>query len=288
MNFYPFVIGNCNPNNTWVKSEFYDHYIEKNLPKNVYFQESNPADNPTLSESYLDILNSLPKEEKERYLFGSWDYLSQNCMLIPSDALRACLIEPTTPADGQTYLAIDPADDGRDSTVFCYMRGQIVYEFEVFAQLNEIKTAKLAQERAIELAIKPYNIIVDAVGIGAGCYNTLIEAGLRPIRFIGGESAVQKGFLEFKNKRTESAWLLRQAILDKKIKIVKNQRLQNEIANINYFVDNDRTITLEKKLAIRSRLGHSPDCFDALCMLNYLKTMRLNAPLTAFSGTLRR
>ena len=281
--YSPFIIANCNPNQTWVKSRFYDPYIEKSLPENVYFQESLPQDNPTLSKDYLKILNSLPPEEKERYMLGNWDYLAENCTLIPKEALRSCLIESAENAR-PNCLSIDPADEGADSTVFCYMQNSTLIKFEIFDGLNEIKASKLALERVLELNLPPNNIIVDAVGIGAGCYNTLKEAGLKPFRFIGGESPIQKGFLNFKNKRAEAAWLLRKACVEGNIRIVKHQRLQNEMACINYFMDNDKTITLEKKAHIRSRLGHSPDCFDALCMAYYLQFFRLNAPITAISG----
>lgn len=88
--FYPFILANCNPNNTWVKHDFYDPFIEGKLPDNVVFHESSSSDNKHLDPSYLEVLASLPDEQKERYLNNNWHYNDNpNALISLEDFMRA-------------------------------------------------------------------------------------------------------------------------------------------------------------------------------------------------------
>lgn len=271
--FAPFLLANCNPNVSWVKTDFYDPYIAEELPQNVYFQESLPIDNPNLTEEYLQTLQSLPESERQRFLLNIWDYDSNPARLIPLDAYEKCLVkEVCAPSNDDIILAIDPADEGKDSTVLCFMQGNCVVRWEEYPSLNEIKTAHLARLRMEEMRIKPQNVVIDSVGIGAGCLNTLLEAGMPVNKFVGGQSAEGSlDFYSFKNLRAEAAWLLREAFLNDDIRLVNNERLKSELSAISYSVDDDKFIRLQGKKDIKKILSHSPDCFDALMMANYLR-----------------
>ena len=290
VDFEPFVLANCNPNNTWVKHDFYDPYIERKLPEHVYFQESLPFDNNNLTKDYIKMLESLPLEQKRRYLHNDWYYSQDSNSLIGQEFYNAVLVESKPDGlFGDVILAIDPADEGADLTVFAYMQGGCVFRFETFEKQNEVKSAYVALLRAKEFAIKPYNIIVDSVGVGAGCLNTLLLEGFLATKFVGGESPRSElPFYNFKNKRAEAAWLLRESIYSNSIKIIKNQRLHNEILAINYALDSDKTIVLQAKKEIKKTLGHSPDFFDALMMANYRHRELTSRPITALNARPKR
>lgn len=293
--FRPFVLANCNPNNTWVKSEFYDPYIDGKLSENVYFQESLPSDNENLTDDYLNMLKSLPDEQKLRYLHNDWYYSQNRSCLIDQKSFEAISLK-ALPDNmyGDIILAIDPADEGADSTVFCYLQslesgGACAFHFEIFERQNEVKSAHLALLRARELGIKQHNIIVDSVGVGAGCLNTLLAEGFLAHKFVGGESPLSAlPFYTFKNKRAEAAWLLRESIHTGELKIVTDTRLMNEILCINYALDNDKTIVLQPKREIKKTLGHSPDCFDALMMANYHYKTTQRRPIKAITHKVNR
>ena len=290
VDFEPFVLANCNPNNTWVKHDFYDPYIERKLPEHVYFQESLPFDNNNLTKDYIKMLESLPLEQKRRYLHNDWYYSQDSNSLIGQEFYNAVLVESKPDGlFGDVILAIDPADEGADLTVFAYMQGGCVFRFETFEKQNEVKSAYVALLRAKEFGIKPYNIIVDSVGVGAGCLNTLLLEGFLATKFVGGESPRSElPFYNFKNKRAEAAWLLRESIYSNSIKIIKNQRLHNEILAINYALDSDKTIVLQAKKEIKKTLGHSPDFFDALMMANYRHRELTSRPITALNARPKR
>lgn len=288
--FKPFVLANCNPNNTWVKNDFYDPYVGGNLPENVYFQESLPTDNPKLSPEYIKMLETLPDEEKRRYLHNDWYWAQSQNSLVSRELLDAAWVKSASDElFGEVILAIDPADEGADSTVFCYIRANFAFKFEVFDNLNEVKAAHLALLRARDYGIKPYNIIVDSVGVGAGCLNTLLGEGFPAVKFVGGESAsFALPFYDFKNKRAEAAWFLRESIHSGELKILENQRLKNEILAVKYSVDNDKTIVLQQKKDIKKVLGHSPDIFDALMMANYHAKSIIPRPIKAITHRVQR
>lgn len=290
VDFPPFVLANCNPNNTWVKHDFYDPYIERKLPEYAYFQESLPFDNKNLTKDYIKMLESLPPEQKRRYLHNDWYYSQDSNSLISQEFYNAVTVESKPEGlFGDVILAIDPADEGADLTVFAYMQGGCVFRFETFEKQNEVKSAYVALLRAKEFGIKPYNIIVDSVGVGAGCLNTLLLEGFLATKFVGGESPRSElPFYNFKNKRAEAAWLLRESIYSNSIKIIKNQRLHNEILAINYALDSDKTIVLQPKKEIKKTLGHSPDFFDALMMANYRNREMTSRPLTALNARPKR
>lgn len=270
--FAPFLLANCNPNVSWVKTDFYDPYTAGTLPDNVYLQESLPIDNPNLSAEYLKTLESLPDNERQRFLLNIWDYDANPARLISLDTYQKCVINDLPSLKDEVYLAIDPADEGKDSTVFCFMQGNCVIRWEEYPLLNEIKTAHLAKLRAQEFAIKAHNIIIDSVGVGAGCLNTLREEGLGVNKFVGGESASSAlDFYNFKNLRAEAAWMLRDTFMRQDIRLLANERLKSEISAISYSIDNDKSIRLQSKKDIKKILSHSPDCFDALMMVNYLR-----------------
>ena len=284
--FPPFLLANCNPNMSWVKSEFYDKYISGSLPENVYLQESIPKDNPHLSNEYIQTLEALPESERQRFLLNIWDYDANPSQLIPREAYARCVkSELTIDAGADAVLGIDPADEGKDSTVLCIMQGECVISIEVFPSLNEVKAAHLAKLRMEEHSIPPTNVIIDSVGIGAGCLNTLREEGLAVNSFVGGEAPGRVlDFYSFKNLRAEAGWLLRESFCKGNISLLQNIRLENEINSITYSIDDDKTLRLSPKKDIKKRLGHSPDIFDALMMANYLRVTNMAKPLNILTS----
>jgi len=119
--------------------------------------------------------------------------------------------------------------------------------------------------------------------------NTLLLEGFLATKFVGGETPRSElPFYNFKNKRAEAAWLLREALYSGELKVVENQRLQNEVLAINYAIDNDKTIVLQAKKDIKKILGHSPDFFDALMMANYRYRESISRPITALNARPKR
>jgi len=133
------------------------------------------------------------------------------------------------------------------------------------------------------LSAKVELVVVDAVGVGAGVYDLLVEELDVPVvAFVGSEKAMNRN--AFLNKRAEAAWMLRELIKNKRLalKVLKRyvddyflidkqgyDALYEQLQNIPYRRHNDGRIKLPSKEELRSVLGRSPDEFDALVYATY-------------------
>lgn len=275
-----FMFATCNPNLSWVKSDIYDLYENNIAPPHIYLNESNPIDNlDNLGQDYLDMLETLPEEEKERYLNGSWTFSEDPNQLVRYEWLRRAIEQNIKIEElkGRIVLSIDPADDGSDMTIFAYMRGNTVFRIEEHPKIDANQAAQLGMERKKEYNLADEDIVVDAVGIGAGTANEFKRQGVSVCKFKGGETPVSKAnLLEYKNKRAECGWLLRTSLEEEDLVLPEDTMLQQEILAQRYSLDNDKTIQLMAKKDVKKLLGRSPDRYDAVSMANWL---RLNAGL---------
>lgn len=266
-----FMLLTCNPADNWVKENFYTPWHEGLIKEPYYFLQAYPQDNPHNSPEYLKSLEDLPEAEYQRYVKGNWDFADDPNQLISYEWLRNCQVDKYEIKTGRTILAIDPAREGDDKTVFCYINEDCNYKFEEFSKIDTTQTGLLAIERARELKISPSDIIVDVVGVGGGVVDTMRSNRFQPVSFIGGAKAESSpSFFTFSNKRAEAYWFLREALRKADIDIVQNEKLKKDLLSIRYSVT-EKEIKIESKDAIKKRLGKSPDYADALSMAMWLK-----------------
>ena len=116
----------------------------------------------------------------------------------------------------------------------------------------------------------------DVIGVGGGTvdhmrlrgYNiTGYNSGMQPeidYKNIGdGEEAKKvKSFLQFKNRRAQDYWSIRERLLENEIKILNHAELIKELTSIKYFTK-DKFIQIQAKAEIKKELGKSPDLADA-------------------------
>lgn len=273
----PAIFLDFNPNNAWVKGEFYDKYMDDALPKGTFFQLSLPTDNPFNNADYLKMLETLPLNEYKRYVLGNWEYDDNPAQLITYEMYKDCRITQEEldgmidrdELKGDALLSIDPSDEGKDSTAFTYLKGKVFYKYEKDQKLDEIKAAHLAKERIVEHNI--VHTIVDSIGVGAGTAKTLIYANYLVYQFVAGEKPVtEEEFYHFKNKRAEAGWWLRKSMKELNIFFLHNSEVQKQLLSIEYETD-DRVIKIAPKKLIKKKLGYSPDYYDSIVMGNYLR-----------------
>lgn len=118
---------------------------------------------------------------------------------------------------------------------------------------------------------------VDAIGVGAGVYDRLIEkapAGISIIPIVGSERPADAR--RFVNKRAENAWIVRERFLQDQVGFARRderldrtvdsyalQDLLEELANIPFSYDRNSKIKLPSKDELRPFFNRSPDCFDS-------------------------
>jgi predicted phage terminase large subunit-like protein len=118
------ILATCNPTNNWVKSDFYDRYINNTLPKGWAYVPSKITDNPFIDNNYIESLKSLPPNEYEQFVNGNWNVKQEGVLMDTAD-LRYFNPNETREFSGGLGYG-DIADEGNDST--CFVFGGVLNE----------------------------------------------------------------------------------------------------------------------------------------------------------------
>ena len=284
----PFALMTCNPDQNWVKEMFYTPWREGNLKAPYYFQQALPHDNPYNSKEFLESLEHLPLPMYERYVKGNWDYSDDPTQLIPFQFLKKVMYEKQIGSFlGAKYLGVDVAREGNDHSALAFFdeRRLIRVEKHKCDKLHELKD--VVKTRIAEFDLEGYNIIVDAIGLGAGLIDLLEQEGISVETFKSSESPATTSttgldsFI-FKNKRAEAHWLLRESIYNENLEVLEHPDVIKELPVLRYNTS-DRYIVIEDKRGIKKRLGYSPDVAEAIIMGNYLRVIREGFTFKALS-----
>ncbi len=210
-------------------------------------------------------------------LLGRWPDTNMNNIFSEYDIdLAVTAVVPEKPEDLLT-IGVDVARFGADFSSFCVRHGNRVLElFEV----NGLSTVEVAA-RVVQLAVKysdiyevPHkaiDIAVDAVGIGAGVYDTLHDAGYSAHDINVAERAYNQE--KYANLRTELWFETHQLFHNHDISLARiDAHTRNELAKQLiaplYRYDRYARRQIESKDDTKKRINRSPDLADAL-MLAY-------------------
>lgn len=277
----PFVLLNCNPDSNWVKDVFYDPWAENKLKETYYFLPALSVDNPHLSKDYIEVLEDLPENERQRFKEGNWDLVESPNQLIKfiwiKDTKNEVPLEKLMESRENRFgvsLGIDVARGGGDLTVFSFFVGNIQAKIEEHDIADTGELAELVKLRVQEYEIDPQKIGVDVIGPGGWGLHCALNRilGANTIAFNSSETAksTPNDFYVYKNRRAEASWGYREDIRKGEISVFDHKELIKQSTNIHYFVD-EKKLQIESKKAIIKRLGYSPDHFDATVIANYVR-----------------
>jgi len=252
----------CNPSIGWVKEMFYDKWADGSLLPPYYFGQSHKSEMP---EAYRKTLEMLPDKERDRFLEGLWTYSDDPSQLIKFEWIKENLCERLT--SNYTHISADVARYGDDRTVFAYRAGFSLVNYEPFEKQDTNDSADILKLRMSENKIGYENVTADVVGLGAGLVDNLKRDQLYIREFNSAEKPDEdyKTVFDFKNKRAQYYWRLREGLKEGLIKIIDDPLIIKELTNIRYKIEN-KVISIEAKDEIKKRLGFSPDIADAIMM----------------------
>jgi hypothetical protein len=162
----PKILMTTNPSQGFIKKEFYIPYTEGTLPNNIKFIPSLPLDNPHLPQSYIDMLNTLPSEQRKRLLLGDWNYNEELDSLFTFDEIsNACYRTAPNPND-KKYICIDVARFGSDSTVISIWAGLTIVEVIKYNKIDTLTLSQHIKELISKHGIHPQQVIADSDGVG--------------------------------------------------------------------------------------------------------------------------
>lgn len=263
------IVGDCNPNQGWIKRKFYTPWRKKTLPPGYYFQPADITKNPYLDKKYLEDLKSMRPEMYRRFVSGSWEAADEINQLMPWATIYQC--EALKKESGDYSLGVDVGHLGGDKSVFTLMRGPNIIEIIEISKKDTVEVSELTEKYILGYNISHDRVVIDAVGVGAGVVDQLCRKFPRIISFQGGAQEIVKerlsGNTAFKpaNWKSYSYWVLSEAIKDNRIGGIKNDTLISDLGAIFYFVKGDKVLYVESKEDLRKRIGRSCDYSDSLC-----------------------
>lgn len=266
-NISPTVFVTFNPKKNFVYSYFYKKDKEKQLPAHIVFIKALLYDNPFREKDYeKQLKNMTSKAQKERLLFGNFEYDDDPTVLCGYDAICDIFTNEHINPTGQKRVSADLAMQGRDKFIAAYWDG-LVCKIALDQPISTGKSIETDLKRLLEKnSVSRSNTIVDSDGLGA-----YLESYLEGIKeFHGGAAAIHK--LEYANLKAECAYKLAEFINDGKLKVIctpeQRECIIEELSVLKAdSVDNDETKKrIIKKEVMKELIGHSPDYLDVLIM----------------------
>jgi hypothetical protein len=163
---------------------------------------------------------------------------------------------------GARIMGIDPAEYGKDDTVFIVRQGRVVLDYQRHHGKGTMEVVGLAARFAEQW--KPDVINGDAGGLGSGIMDRLIELGYPVNRILFGERAVKDDLYGI--RRDEMWGEMKAWFEDKPNQIPDDRALQAEITSPGFTHDSSRRLKVESKESMQKRGIKSPDGGDALAL----------------------
>ena len=161
---------------------------------------------------------------------------------------------------------LDVARQGADKSALCIRQGNHVLEIQTInspdlMQLCGRIKAKYDEEQSMN---RPQEILVDAIGLGAGVVDRLLEQDL-PVRGINvAEVPSTKG--TYINLRAELWFKIKEWLGGRDVRLTDDDGLVSEISSPIYKFNSTGKIKVESKEDMKKRGIKSPDKADALAL----------------------
>lgn len=188
-------------------------------------------------------------------------------------------------AGALTHLGVDVAWTGKDASVVALRHGLLISALRRFQGEDPTQIAsrsgaivdgelrhKYKTDEVRFMRAKGAEIIVDAIGLGAGTYSTLLNDGYKATAFVASAGTVATDRTQefrFVNQRSAAWWHLRE-LLDPEhgepIALPPDDMLTGDLTAPSWRVVGDAKIQVESKEELRkpTRLGRSTDDGDAV------------------------
>jgi hypothetical protein len=270
----------CNPSKNFLYKDFYKKSKEGTLENWRKFVQAYPQDNKKLPAGYVDhLLKTLTVNERERLLFGNWEYDDDPAVLIDYDNILD-LFKNEHVKNGVGYISADIARKGKDNTTVMVWSGKRVEKIVTLKKALTTETSKQIKALANSYKIPMSRVIVDEDGVGGGVVDQLSCKG-----FVNNSKAIEGNY---SNLKSECGFKLAEKINnaeifincpDDNLKALIIEELE-QLKDSN--VDSEGKLSLLNKEAVKERIGRSPDYSDALLMRMYFE-LNITAKITRWS-----
>lgn len=165
---------------------------------------------------------------------------------------------------GKLLVGVDPARFGDDRTSIIRRHGRVAYGLESYVKKDTMEVVGMIN--SIIENEKPFRVLVDIGGLGAGIVDRLHELGHRET--VTGINAGSKPLdaNKYTNKRAEMWGQCREWLIDEPCSIPDSDSLHADLCGVRYKFDSNSRLSMEKKEEMKKRGIRSSDEADALCL----------------------
>lgn len=272
------IIQLCNPAKNYLYREYYRKHKQGDLEPHKRFIQALPSDNKKAPPEYLQhLMQTLNLAERERLLFGNWEYDDDPATLIPYDNIISIFENDHLVKDpGEMYLTADVARLGSDKAIIAVWKGWVVLEFQIFDKSRTTEIQNCINTFRAKYIIPKKNCIADEDGVGGGVVD---NCEIRGFKNNGAVIAVQleKGKSpekpNFDNLQTQCIYGLVDKINKYGVHIAApmtdthKQELIEDLEQVkSYKTDTEGKKRVIPKEKVKEKLGRSPDWRDTLLM----------------------
>jgi len=286
-----------NPSRNWMYTDFYKPSKLGTLPKNRKFIQSLADENPKKEKGYIERLDSLTGQTRQRLRFGNWEFIDDPDQIIESTAISDIFENiHVVPDENRKCLVADIALHGSDLYRAAVFYGNVLVEHISMEKSGGAEVLNRIQELRMKHGIRASAIIYDSDGVGG---------------FIGGIGGFIPGAKAFharsapiksdKNKENEKArtfatlkdqcgYMLADDINEGKVyakAVIESndvEKLTEELAWIKKVDTGDRPLELLPKPKIRQALGRSPDFSDLFLMKKLYDLLQMSVKKQSYSS----
>lgn len=269
-----------NPSKNYTYRDYYLPFRNGTLKPHQVFIQAFIQDNKMIDKGYYEQLDqSLSKNEKERLLFGNWEYDDDPSALIQYDKILDCFTNTFIPS-GEKYITADIARMGGDKIVIIEWdgwRGKVRFATK---QTLDVTTTQIAAAMARNSTGRS-NTLLDSDGMGGGPVDMLKVKGFvnnsralpAPIPELDGKGNPIKE--NFDNIKSQCYFRLAERInkngiyLECETEEVK-QWIIEELEQVKQkALDSDMKKGVVPKDKVKELIGRSPDFSDTIMMREY-------------------
>lgn len=257
------------------------------VPKSRTFIPAKVTDNPYYlrDSAYLATLQSLPDDLRPALLDGDFgvSLADRPMQLVPNDWLAEA-VRRHTPSPGRplpssvlpmSVIAADVSRGGADTTVIATRYNGWCSSLSVHPG-KTVPDGPTAAGLIVAQRRNDADIVVDANGVGASCYDHLTSQGIPAFGHVGSRKTSRRdrsGRFGFANMRSLLLWNLRELLdpanpLSQEIALPDDPDLLQEIQAHTWEERSGQIVVLEKK-KVQENIGRSPDKCDAVAMAYY-------------------
>lgn len=262
------LLQTCNPSKNYLYRDYKDNK-EGTLPTRKKFIQALPSDNKRLDSGYLENLNNtLSKNEKERLLFGNWEYDDDPSALCEYDRIVDMFSNNfDSIKEGEKYITADVARLGSDKIVIGLWQGYSVKPY-VFEKKRITESYQFLEALRIEHSVPLSNVIADEDGVGGGLVDLMQCKG-----FINNSSPLNGE--NYTNLQAQCAYKLAERInknaihFDTDDTTIRQETIEELEQLKQKDMDKDGKKGIIGKEHVKAVLGRSPDYRDMLLMRMY-------------------